>query len=476
MWRVTLQAVAVLLASWLLGSCVWGWFQTNGAGKPQTQHSGHRSSEDRSCFCHLTGDLDDCFCDVESIDVFNNFKIYPKIKKLTERDYFRYYRVNLKRPCPFWPDDSHCDIKDCHVEPCPEALPVGIKSGNYNKYSQASNSETEVTECEQAKELGAINSTLSNQSKKAFADWARHDDAQEHFCELDDETSPDAEYVDLLLNPERFTGYKGASAWRVWNSIYEENCFKCSDVWVFRCSGVQMFGCSDVQVFRWSSVQVLVCSSGLCLEKRVFYRLISGLHSSINIHLSAEYLLDEGWGRSVWGPNPSEFRRRFDSLEGTRRLKNLYFLFLIELRALFKVAPYFERSVVHLYTGKSQEDQRTKDLLLKLFTEIRAFPMHFDERSMFAGNTLEAKTLKEEFRLHFKNISKIMDCVGCSKCRLWGKLQTQGLGTALKILFSEREIQSLPEHSPSRGFQLSRQEIVALVNAFARYTSPVHHL
>lgn len=32
--------------------------------------------------------------------------------------------------------------------------------------------------------------------------------------------------------------------------------------------------------------------AGLCLEKRVFYRLISGLHSSINIHLCAEYLQD----------------------------------------------------------------------------------------------------------------------------------------------------------------------------------------
>lgn len=41
----------------------------------------------------LTGVLDDCFCDVESIDVFNNFKIYPLLQKLTERDYFRYYRV-----------------------------------------------------------------------------------------------------------------------------------------------------------------------------------------------------------------------------------------------------------------------------------------------------------------------------------------------------------------------------------------------
>lgn len=31
--------------------------------------------------------------------------------------------------------------------------------------------------------------------------------------------------------------------------------------------------------------------SDLCLEKRAFYRAVSGLHSSINIHLCARYLL-----------------------------------------------------------------------------------------------------------------------------------------------------------------------------------------
>lgn len=46
--------------------------------------------------------------------------------------------------------------------------------------------------------------------------------------------------------------------------------------------------------------------------------------------------------------------------------------------------------------------------------------------------------------------------------------QTQGLGTALKILFSEKEIKNLSENSPSKGFQLTRQEIVALLNAFGR--------
>ncbi|XP_031418008.1 ERO1-like protein beta isoform X2 [Clupea harengus] len=110
----------------------------------------------------LTGVLDDCFCDIESIDAFNNFKLYPLIRKLTEKDFFRYYRVNLKRPCPFWAEDGQCSIKDCHVEPCPESrIPVGIKSGNYNKYSKVVNTDLgDLSDCEQAQNLGAINSTL----------------------------------------------------------------------------------------------------------------------------------------------------------------------------------------------------------------------------------------------------------------------------------------------------------------------------
>ncbi|XP_043857501.1 ERO1-like protein beta [Dromiciops gliroides] len=422
----------------------------------------------------LSGVLDDCLCDIESIDSFNTYKIFPKIQKLLERDYFRYYKVNLMRPCPFWAEDGQCSIKDCHVEPCPESkVPMGIKAGSANKYSKAANNTKEIEDCEQANKLGAVNSTLSNQSKEAFIDWARYDDSQDHFCELDDERSPAAQYVDLLLNPERYTGYKGPSAWRVWNSIYEENCFKPRSVYRPLNPLAPSWGKDDGESFyKWLE--------GLCLEKRVFYKLISGLHASINLHLSAKYLLEETWGKPSWGPNIKEFKRRFDPVEtkgeGPRRLKNLYFLYLIELRALSKVAPYFERSIVDLYTGNGEEDAETKTLLLEIFRDTKSFPMHFDEKSMFAGNQKEAKSLKEELRLHFKNISRIMDCVGCDKCRLWGKLQTQGLGTALKILFSEKEIQNLPENSPSKGFQLTRQEIVALLNAFGRLSTSIIEL
>lgn len=40
-----------------------------------------------------------------------------------------------------------------------------------------------------------------------------------------DEQSRSLSYVDLSLNPERYTGYAGPSAERIWKAIYRENCF-----------------------------------------------------------------------------------------------------------------------------------------------------------------------------------------------------------------------------------------------------------
>uniref|UniRef100_A0A8C3LT97 ERO1-like protein alpha n=1 Tax=Chrysolophus pictus TaxID=9089 RepID=A0A8C3LT97_CHRPC len=399
----------------------------------------------------VTGHLDDCTCDVETIDAFNNYKLFPRLNQLLESDYFRYYKVNLKKPCPFWDDNSHCGIRDCAVKPCPsDEVPDGIRSASY-KYSEEANSRAE--ECEEASRLGAVDESLSKETQQAVLQWTWHDDSSDSFCEADDILSPDAEYVDLLLNPERYTGYKGPDAWKIWNSIYEENCFKPQNV---------------KRPLRTA------------LKKRAFYRLISGLHASINIHLSARYLLQDTWSEKKWGPNVTEFQQRFDEVvtrgEGPRRLKNLYFLYLIELRALSKVLPFFERPGFQLYTGNQSHDAEIKNLLLEVLHLAKSFPLHFDENSFFAGNKKEAAKLKEEVRLHFKNISKIMDCVGCFKCRLWGKLQTQGLGTALKILFSENLIEKIPESGPSYGFQLTRQEIVALFNAFGRISTSVREL
>ena len=59
------------------------------------------------------------------------------------------------------------------------------------------------------------------------------------------------------------------------------------------------------------------------------------------------------FGVETWGPNVEEFKSRFDPEttdgEGPLRLKNLYFTYLVVLRAIAKAAPLLEEE--SFYTG-----------------------------------------------------------------------------------------------------------------------------
>uniref|UniRef100_A0A8C2YY62 ERO1-like protein alpha n=1 Tax=Cyclopterus lumpus TaxID=8103 RepID=A0A8C2YY62_CYCLU len=423
---------------------------------------------DSSCFCQVSGDLDDCSCDVETIDSFNE-RLLPQLQVLLEEDYFRFYKVNLNQVCPFWGVSGLCGLKDCAVKLCsPNQVPEGIRSSSQDQFS------AEVNECERTEDLGAVDVSLSDETREVLLDWSEHGDGEKRFCVVDDDESPDSQYVDLLLNPERFTGYRGPESWRIWTSIYEENCSSPFSIDPrFSSSSRCAYSSTGKVFYSWLE--------GQCVEKRAFYRLISGLHASISIHLSARYLLEDRWFQRQWGHNVSEFRRRFDSAltggEGPERLRSLYFLFLVELRALAKALPVVQRPSFRLFTGRPEEDRRLKELLLHVLQLARSFPLHFDETSLFTGDEQEAATLKEDVRRAFLNISRVMDCVGCFRCRLWGKLQTQGLGTSLKILFSERQIEAPPLSRGQRPrFRLGRQEVVSLLNAFGRVSTSISEL
>jgi hypothetical protein len=110
-------------------------------------------------------------------------------------------------------------------------------------------------------------------------------------------------YVNLRLNPERYTGYIGPSARRIWEAIYSENCPKHT-------------------------------SEGSCQEEKILYKLVSGLHSSISVHIASDYLLDEA--TNLWGQNLTLLYDRV--LRYPDRVQNLYFTFLFVLRAVTKVS------------------------------------------------------------------------------------------------------------------------------------------
>ncbi|XP_063691467.1 ERO1-like protein beta [Bolinopsis microptera] len=386
----------------------------------------------------LRGQVDDCYCRISDVDRTHSDS-FENLAELLKRDYFRFYKVNLDKPCEFWEDRGVCTRSTCALKTCTEAeVPSGLAE-NTNKST--------IPTCEEERELSKINNFISDDRIAALQNLEKQESDNINFCVQEDEDSEKAEFYDLLQNPESYTGYSGEPSWRIWRSIYEENCFKPKKDSLFL----------DL---THKSINYM------CKEKRVFFRAVSGLHSSISIHLAAKYPVQDFFGQK-WGPNLAEFTRRFlpesTAGEGPHWLKNLYFVYLVEMRAITKALPLWKRWDFH--TGKPEEDIKTKENTISIVEGLLSCPDTFDEEQLFKGPA--AEEILNEFLVHFRNISQIMDCVTCDKCRLWGKIQIRGLGTALKILFSGGKPENL---------NLERGEVVTLFNAFNQLSHSLHYV
>ena len=274
-----------------------------------------------------------------------------------------------------------------------------------------------------------------------------------------------AEHVNLQLNPEGWTGYNGS---HVWEAIYHENCLR---------------GVSD--------------PDDMCYEERVLYRLLSGMHASVNVHvaLKAKPPRRNTPGREVWSrADPKRFQRMYG--EHPERLRTCTSPSWCCCARRGKPRRRW-RARTWRRPRRRRGRARTAALLRRLLdTHILSSCSGvfgaFDESALFravaeemkAGRDPEtsrqesvgtaawaggagapaSRTLKAQFKGVFHNISDVMDCVSCQKCKLHGKLQLLGLGTALKVLL-------LPEDMHAAA--LSRAEIVALVNTVAKFSRAI---
>ena len=131
----------------------------------------------------------------------------------------------------------------------------------------------------------------------------------------------EAVFVNLLENKERFTGYTGDNAVKVWKIIYDQNCFaspqKQED---FLYSNKNQFPLPEEPPDK-------------CIETKIYYRLISGLHASISIHIALDfYYISTG----KWGKNFELFHDRVGAHPD--RIKNLFFLYMVVVINL-KITP-----------------------------------------------------------------------------------------------------------------------------------------
>lgn len=367
-------------------------------------------------------------------------------------------------------------------------------------------------------------------------------------------------FLTRLQNPERFTGYRGAPARRVWQAIAEENCFLSPTSLYIPSSSASSSSSGSSAVSGYGDVLIDVHREekhAACLEQRVFDRVISGLRASITAHIAKEYLNPPPYPSDTSSTGPATLAQQLSQLftasashaygdqpfHGARetdrwapniplfaehlaahpqRLQHMYFTFLFTLRAVSKALQQglLQPPLVNYDTGDALEDQRLQMLIAQLVTALshhnhsqnhlddshvttfnesvvnaeeseynsnyftqqqqhqrqqqrqeetlQQCATAFDETQLFAAlPSLEQRQLRSALRDKFRNISRIMDCVSCEKCRLWGKLQILGLGTAAKILLS-------PEREGSGALRLRRQEVVALINTLHQLSSSVH--
>ncbi|KAI3637911.1 hypothetical protein MIR68_004560 [Amoeboaphelidium protococcarum] len=440
---------------------------------------------------------------------------------LLQMDFFRYFRINLNGKCPF-------------------DLSQQLEMSNHDKCGNSDCSVSTELDAKTVKKLSDLEakSSFINSPFRQKCDYTRMD-----FCELDASIEVDAaedfdssgivvsgnqgneqssvdgkinsknggskqqqqqlQYIDLVQNPERFTGYGGFGARSIWSAVYEQNCFKFLygqqqqqqlqqqkkktgslplNALPSKNSGLMNANSllkpySSQQSDHSLTYEMEQGLEELCVEKRMFYRVISGLHASISTHLCYEYYYhkvkhntEDGGVEEVaqWKPNKACFMDRVGNHED--RVNNLYYLQAILLQALYKMKATLQN---YQFCGSDiHEEVRTMAILDKIQSVVMNKGPFIDQSALFRKEG-QFKDLKEEFRQHFINISLIMNCVGCERCRLWGKVQTTGIGTALKVLFSSDGNDESVQDYESAVLGLRREEIVAFFNTLARISESI---
>jgi len=379
--------------------------------------------------------------------------VLPALAPLLHMPFFRYFEIDLGRPCAFWPNDGVCVIRDCGVEAADLALQESLHR------------------------VARVADAAADRFQPADAlsgdDWvegraASGSDGGEH-----------TEYVDLVANPERYTAFGGAAARVIWREIYYNTDLTAHPPAAPGGSGSRppveaaADARSPASVTAEEALEALQRETDRRADEEpvqaMLFRAVSGMQASINTHLAIHHLLDKD--AHLWGVDLDLYRARVGG--HPRRIANLVFAYRLLLRAVALAGDYLLGYPLHSPaavqhdrgSGSAAADaMATVEHLRALLQTRRRWALAQadpNETRPFAGAAGRAQEF--DVRDHVRNITRLIDCVGCDRCRLWGRVQVTGIGTALRVLYA-------PDRS--QVFRtLHRHDLVALVQTLGRFAS-----
>ena len=140
------------------------------------------------------------------------------------------------------------------------------------------------------------------------------------------------------------------------------------------------------------------------------------------------------------------------------------------LKAVNKAIPYLLE--YDYSSGNKTEDQMTLKIIKEIFRyelqNIDSIEDCFKETYEYFEDNFISSNKISKLIIRFRNISSIIDCVTCSKCRMHAKLEVFGIATMLKIMFAS----STEELKKS----MSRNELVSFINLFAKLSKSVNNV
>ena len=151
-----------------------------------------------------------------------------------------------------------------------------------------------------------------------------------------------------------------------------------------------------------------------------------------------------------------------------KELTIFFFLYSLVIKAVNKAKEFLLE--YNYESGNKTEDENTIKLINNIFNhsaiDLQYLEESFNETTPELHNFMNSQKISELI-VRFRNISSIIDCVTCSKCRMHAKLEIFGIGTTLKILFANYI--ELKE-------SISRNELVAFINLFAKLSKNVGNI